>query len=123
MELIVLLLESQFLGFLSILLELDVRWILRFTNSNAVLVANLPLDLARCDAALYRTYIQAEVASYAVVVQFRFSLLLVPVDCLVSSVVAGDVASNAGRTLYSLFSSSAGIRFGRALPMNSSRWL
>ena len=61
-----------------VLLVLDLR----------LLSAFLVLDLARCDAALYRTYVQAEVASYALIIQFRLSLLFVPVDCLVSSIVA-----------------------------------
>ena len=52
------------------------------------LSAFLPLDFSRSDAALYRTYVEAQVASNAVVVQFRSSLLFVPIDSLVSSIVA-----------------------------------
>ena len=61
--------------------------------------AIFPLDFSRSDAFLYRTYVQAQVATNAIVVEFRSSLFFVPVDSLVSCIVAGDVASAASEAL------------------------
>ena len=62
------------------------------------LSAILPLQFSWSDAFLYRTYVQAEVASDAFVIDAWSSLLSIPVDCLMSSIVAGDVASAASDT-------------------------
>ena len=65
-----------------------------------VFSAFFPLDFSRSDAFLYRTYVQAQVATNAVVVEFRSSLFCIPVNSLVSSVVAGDIASSASEALF-----------------------
>ena len=52
------------------------------------LSAVLELHFTRCDATLNGAYIETEVAAYAIIIDLRQSLLLIPVDCLVSTIIA-----------------------------------